>query len=275
MSDILERINQRKHEEVRQRQRQISLHDLLERARWQQQALPVRDFAARLGHCHPAVIAEIKKASPSKGIIRSDFEPVQIARDYEQAGAACLSVLTDRDFFQGHEDYLVAARAACSLPVLRKDFMVDPYQIVESRAIGADCILLIVASLGQGQLQELFATAQEQGLSVLIEVHQADELERALRLPGGILGINNRNLKTFEVSLQTTLDMLPLIPPGRQVVTESGISTPEDVMQMRQHGVDAFLVGETLMRASQPGQALQALFGDINQQNSHFCSRHS
>ncbi len=220
-----------------------------------QQAIETKIAAGQAG-----VIAEIKKASPSQGVIRPDFRPADIARSYEQAGAACLSVLTDVDFFQGSNDYLQAARDACTLPVIRKDFLIDPYQVVEARAIHADCILLIVAALSDVQLNELNACAREFGLDVLVEVHDGDELERALKLPGALLGINNRNLKTFEVSLSNTLDLLPRIPAGRRVVTESGIHQPADVALMREHEVHAFLVGEAFMRAPEPGEKLAELF---------------
>ncbi|HPE74123.1 MAG TPA: indole-3-glycerol phosphate synthase TrpC, partial [Candidatus Competibacter sp.] len=208
-----------------------------------------------------AVIAEIKRASPSKGLLRDPFEPAAIAQSYAAAGAACLSVLTDRDFFQGHEDYLRAARAACDLPTLRKDFIVDPYQVHEARLIGADCILLIVAALDDATLGELARLAAELGLDVLVEVHDAEELERALATGATLIGINNRNLRTFETRLDTTLDLLSQIPKDRTVVTESGIHTSADVALMREHGVHAFLVGEAFMRASDPGAKLAELFG--------------
>jgi len=208
----------------------------------------------------PAVIAEIKKASPSKGVIRENFNPVEIASSYAAHGAACLSVLTDVKFFQGSYDYLRQARAACSLPVLRKDFMIDPYQIVHARALGADCILLIVAALSPQQLREFESVATELGMDVLVEVHDRAELDVALELNTSLIGINNRNLRTFETSLQTTLDLLPAIPEGKRVITESGILAPEDVKQMRDHDVHAFLVGEAFMRAPEPGAALHDLF---------------
>ena len=208
----------------------------------------------------PGIIAEIKKASPSQGVIRPDFRPADIARSYERAGAACLSVLTDVDFFQGANAYLQEARAACALPVIRKDFLIDPYQVVEARAIDADCVLLIVAALSDAQLDELNSCAREFGLDVLVEVHDGEELERALRLPGALLGINNRNLKTFEVSLDNTLRLLDRIPAGRRVVTESGIHAQADVALMRDHDVQAFLVGEAFMRAPEPGEKLAQLF---------------
>ncbi len=209
----------------------------------------------------PAVVAEIKKASPSRGVIRSDFDPPAIAAAYERAGAACLSVLTDAKYFQGADEFLVAARAACSLPVLRKEFILDEYQVAETRALGADAILLIVSALEPARLADLHACACGYGLDVLVEVHDAAELDHALALPGAVLGINNRNLHTFDVSLHTTLALLPRVPADRLVVTESGILAQRDVAQMRRHGVHAFLVGEAFMRAPDPGAALAALFG--------------
>ncbi len=208
-----------------------------------------------------AVIAEVKKASPSKGVLREHFVPAEIAVAYERGGAACLSVLTDERFFQGSVPYLQQARAACTLPVLRKDFMVDEYQVVEAGGIGADCILLIAACLDDAQMADLEAAAQALGLDVLVEVHDAAELERALRLKTPLVGVNNRNLKTFEVSLQTTLDLMARVPADRLLVTESGILAPADVQRMREAGVHAFLVGEAFMRAPDPGAALAALFG--------------
>jgi indole-3-glycerol phosphate synthase len=228
-------------------------------------APPLRDFAgalrARLDRGAAAVIAEIKRASPSKGLLRADFDPSAIARSYVAGGAACLSVLTDATFFQGSADHLRAARAACVLPILRKDFVVDPYQVFEARAMGADCILLIVAALETAQMLELERTAQSLGLAVLAEVHDGAELERAARLAAPLLGINNRNLRTFETRLETTLDLLPRVPAGRLLVTESGILAPRDVARMRAGGVHAFLVGEAFMRAADPGAALRELFG--------------
>ncbi|MEZ5629051.1 MAG: indole-3-glycerol phosphate synthase TrpC, partial [Rhodocyclaceae bacterium] len=208
-----------------------------------------------------AVIAEVKKASPSKGVIRADFRPAEIARAYEAGGAACLSVLTDEAFFKGHADYLREARAACALPVLRKDFMIDPWQVFEARAMGADAILLIVAALSLAQMQEMEAVADDLGMAVLVESHDAGELDVALQLRTPLIGINNRNLRTFEVSLDTTLDQLERIPGDRLVITESGILAPADVQRMRERQVNAFLVGEAFMRADDPGAALQALFG--------------
>ena len=218
-------------------------------------------FAKDGAHGGPAVIAEIKKASPSKGVIRPDFDPVAIARSYEAAGATCLSVLTDRQFFQGCNDYLEQARLHCSLPVLRKDFIVDPWQILEAAAIGADCVLLIVAALSDGQMSELEACAMAAGLDVLVEAHDADELQRALRLRTPLLGINNRDLRSFEVNLKTTLSLRDQVPPDRLLITESGILCAHDVALMRDHDVHAFLVGEAFMRAADPGVALRELMG--------------
>ncbi|MDY6828320.1 MAG: indole-3-glycerol phosphate synthase TrpC [Pseudomonadota bacterium] len=259
---ILERIIARKAEEVTARAQRTSLGVLETRA---QEADPTRGFAAALEGAvtagRPAVIAEIKKASPSRGVIRPDFDPATIAQQYTLAGAAALSVLTDEDFFQGHDRYLQHARAACGLPVLRKDFVIDPYQVVEARAIGADCVLLIVAVLGDAQLAELAACAQAFGLDVLVEVHDERELERALALEPRLLGINNRDLHSFETRLDTTWRLLGLVPSGSLLITESGIHDPADVAAMRERGVNAFLVGESLMRAQDPGAALRHLFG--------------
>jgi indole-3-glycerol phosphate synthase len=221
----------------------------------------VSAIRTRVAAGRPAVIAEIKRASPSKGVLRDAFEPAAIAASYAKAGATCLSVLTDRPFFQGAPEYLVAARHACAMPVLRKEFIIDEYQIVESRALGADAVLLIVAALDDVRLEALEACALHYGMDVLVEVHDAYELERALRLSTPLIGINNRNLRTFGVSLHTTLELLPRIPADRIVVTESGIVAQRDVAQMRRHGVNAFLVGEAFMRAPDPGAALTALFG--------------
>jgi indole-3-glycerol phosphate synthase len=253
---ILERIVAAKRAEIADAQRAVPLGKLKAT-----HAPAVRDFVAALRAKRPAVIAEIKKASPSRGVLREDFHPAAIARTYEKAGAACLSVLTDRDFFKGSAADLQAARSACSLPVLRKDFVVDPYQVHESRAMGADCILLIAACLTTGQMQELEGLAHGAGMAVLVEVHDAEELERALKLRTPLLGINNRDLKTFQTKLETTLGLLPRVPGDRLVVTESGILAAEDVARMRSAGVEAFLVGEAFMRAPDPGEALQGLFG--------------
>ena len=262
MSDILEEILSVKREEVAAALRKRSLAEI--RADAQRAAKP-RDFLGalrlKIQHGLPAVIAEIKKASPSKGVLRADFDPVDIAMSYEKHGAACLSVLTDGQFFQGGADYLVAARDHCGLPVLRKDFLVDPYQVYEARAMGADCVLLIVAALAQRNMLELENIALDLGMAVLVEVHDAQELERALALRTPLLGINNRSLRSFETRLETTLDLLAIVPPGRLVVTESGILTRADVARMRAAGVGAFLVGEALMRAVDPGVELRKIFG--------------
>ena len=262
MSDILQRIVEVKREEIAAARPKRSAADLQELARGQ--SAP-RGFAAamraKVARGDAAVIAEIKKASPSKGVLREQFDPAAIAASYAKHGAACLSVLTDVQFFQGHADFLVAARAACALPVIRKDFLIDPYQVVEARAMGADCVLLIAACLGDGQMAELEHAAFEQGMDVLVEVHDRAELDRALRLQTPLLGINNRNLRTFEVTLQTTLDLMAAVPPERLLVTESGILAQPDVAKMRSAGVHAFLVGEAFMRAADPGAALEALFG--------------
>lgn len=260
MSDILNKIVAAKRAEVALARLRRSHADLRSDA----EALrDRRDFAAalnrRVGVGRPAVIAEIKKASPSKGLLRADFAPAAIAAAYERHGAACLSVLTDVEFFQGGPDHLMQARAACALPVLRKDFIIDPYQIVEARAMGADCILLIAACLDDAQLADFEALANELEMTVLVEVHDAGELERALRLGTPFIGINNRNLRTFDVNLETTIDLLPRVPPGRTVVSESGIHTPNDVNRLRSAGVHVFLVGEAFMRAPNPGVALEAL----------------
>lgn len=259
--DILQRILARKAEEVAARVASLPLPEMRARAL---EMPPVRGFAAaieaRIAAGAPAVIAEVKKASPSKGVIRPVFHPAEIARSYTAGGAACLSVLTDVDFFQGHDDFLQQARAACALPVLRKDFTIDPYQVHEARALGADCILLIVAALSDGQLAELAGTAMQLGLDVLVEVHDIDELERAIQVPAPLLGINNRSLRTFEVSLDTTLSLREAVPRDRRLVTESGVHGPDDVARLRAAGIEAFLVGEAFMRESDPGAALQRLF---------------
>ncbi|WP_153111949.1 indole-3-glycerol phosphate synthase TrpC [Propionivibrio limicola] len=260
-SDILNKILAVKREEVAAASAQKPL--AVVRAEADATTAP-RDFVgairAKIAAGQPAVIAEIKKASPSKGIIRPDFRPAEIAADYEAHGAACLSVLTDKQFFQGAPEYLQAARAACNLPALRKDFLVDAYQVYEARAMGADAILLIAAALDLGKMQELEAIAHGLGMGVLVEVHNGEELDAALQLTTPLLGINNRNLRTFEVSLQTTLALLPRIPADRIVVTESGILSTSDVALMRQHNVNAFLVGEAFMRAPSPGEELAKLF---------------
>lgn len=259
--DILKKILLRKQAEIAEREARLPPHELRRRA---ETADPTRGFAQALRNKidagAAAVIAEIKKASPSRGVLRADFQPAEIARSYAAGGAACLSVLTDRDFFQGCEAYLQAARDACALPVIRKDFLIDPYQVVEARAIGADCVLLIAAALDDAQLRDLAQIAADLQMDVLVEVHDADELERALRLDLPLVGINNRNLRTFEVSLQTTLDLLAAIPPDRIVVTESGILAPADVALMRAANVHAFLVGEAFMKAAEPGAKLRELF---------------
>ncbi len=259
--DILQKILRRKVEEVVERSSTLSLREL---AKQVEAVAPARGFVraieAKITQGNAAVIAEIKKASPSKGLLREDFHPADIAKSYEEGGAACLSVLTDADFFQGHEDYLKQARAACSLPVIRKDFIIDPYQVYEARAMGADCILLIVAALGDVMLLELSQLADQLGMDVLVEVHDAQELQRALSLPLKLIGINNRNLRTFDTSLQTTIDLLADIGDDRIVVTESGIHSVDDVKLMRDHNVNAFLVGEAFMRADDPGQQLKSLF---------------
>ena len=261
MSDILATILARKAEEVRERSAALPLRELAARC---EGLPPTRGFAdavqAKISAGQAAVIAEVKKASPSKGLIRPDFDPAQIARSYERGGAACLSVLTDVDFFQGHDEYLRQARAACALPVLRKDFVVDAWQVYEARALGADCILLIVAALGDAALAELSNLAMDLGMDVLVEVHDLDELERALQVAAPLVGVNNRNLRSFEVSLDTTLELRAAVPPDRILVTESGIATREDVARMRAAGVDAFLVGESFMRAPEPGEELRRLF---------------
>jgi len=262
MSDILKKILAVKAQEVTAA---LAAKPLTEIRNEAEHTLPPRDFTGALRNkisaALPAVIAEIKKASPSKGIIREHFNPAEIAASYAEHGAACLSVLTDEPFFQGHADYLKQARAACSLPVLRKDFMVDEYQIYQARAMEADAILLIVSALELKQMQNFEALAHNLGMAVLVEVHDGDELDLALQLATPLIGINNRNLRTFEVSLQTTLDLLPRIPQGRIVVTESGILKSEDVRLMRQHHVQTFLVGEAFMRANDPGAELAKVFG--------------
>ncbi len=261
MSDILAQILATKGAEIEVAKRARPLHEVFAAAR--AQPAP-RDFEgalrAKIAAGRPAVIAEIKKASPSRGVLRADFDPPTIAASYEKGGAACLSVLTDRQYFQGAPEFLAAARAACALPVLRKDFIVDEYQVMEARAMDADAILLIVAALSDARLAVLETCARDLGMAVLVEVHDGAELDRALLLATPLVGINNRNLRTFEVSLATTLDLLPRVPAGKLVVTESGILAPADVAAMRARGVGAFLVGEAFMRAGDPGAALAELF---------------
>jgi indole-3-glycerol phosphate synthase len=259
--DILQEILAHKRNEVEERKGRCSLLDMKMRA---SATLPPRGFVAalssRISQGKPAVIAEIKKASPSRGLIRPDFDPAAIAESYERAGAACLSVLTDERYFQGADEHLQAARAACSLPILRKDFVIDPYQVYEARAIGADCILLIVAGLNDAELQELALLAGELGMDVLVEVHNREELERAHMLRTPLIGINNRDLRTFTTNLQTTLDLMIDVMSDRIVVTESGIHGKDQVALMRRYGVNAFLVGESFMIAPDPGGKLRALF---------------
>jgi indole-3-glycerol phosphate synthase len=254
---ILERIVAAKRVEIAAAKKQVSEKELQNLAR---AATGPRDFIGALRAKRPAVIAEIKRASPSKGVLRTNFDPAAIAKSFESAGAACMSVLTDREFFQGAPEHLAAARDACALPALRKDFLIDPYQAVEARALGADCVLLIVACLEDARMRELEKLAHSLGMAVLVEVHDAGELERAVELDTPLIGINNRNLRTFETRLDTTLDLLPRIPAGRMVITESGILSTADVRRMRDHGVNAFLVGEAFMRADDPGKELKKLF---------------
>ena len=266
MSDILEKIVATKKIEIAQNLQKLSLANQQEMAKANNQdaLLKPRGFIhsinGKISAGKAGVITEIKKASPSKGILREHFLPAQIAQSYEKHGAACLSVLTDVEYFQGCNEYLQEARAACSIPVLRKDFTIDPYQVYEARAIGADAILLIVACLELNQMKELEACAHELGLDVLVEVHDAAELDQALELKTPLLGINNRNLKTFEVTLQTTLSLLPKVPQNKTLVTESGILSRDDVQLMRDHQVNAFLVGEAFMRSADPGAALSEIF---------------
>jgi indole-3-glycerol phosphate synthase len=260
--DVLQRILTRKREEILVRADALSLADLSALAAV---AEPPRGFRAalraRIDAGRPAVIAEIKKASPSKGLLREDFDPAAIARSYAEHGAACLSVLTDVDFFQGADAYLQQARAACGLPVLRKDFVIDPYQVQEARALGADCILLIVSALDETTLGDLYRLAGELGMDALVEVHDREELECALRLGADLVGINNRNLRNFETRLETTLELRAAVPPEVLLVTESGILEAADVARMRAADIHAFLVGEAFMRADDPGAALERLFG--------------
>lgn len=269
---ILKKIIARKHEEVAERSARVSIDDLRAQiARQQGGNTAPRGFVASLERAlaegRAAVIAEIKKASPSKGVIRDPFVPAEIAPGYEAGGASCLSVLTDIDFFQGSDAYLQQARAACSLPVIRKDFIIDPYQIYEARALGADCILLIVAALSDQQLSDLTALTHELGMDVLIEVHNEEELQRILPLNTRLIGINNRDLHTFDVSLDNTFKLLGQIPEDRIVVTESGILAPEDVAAMQAHDVNAFLIGEAFMRAEDPGQTLAEFFAAAQSAN--------
>jgi indole-3-glycerol phosphate synthase len=264
MTDILDKIVAVKHQEVAEAKRRKSMDAMRYDA---ESRVLTRDFVgalrAKIAAGKPAVIAEVKKASPSKGVLRADFIPADIAQSYAEYGAACLSVLTDQQFFQGEIDFLKQARASCQLPVLRKDFMVDAYQIYESRAMGADCILLIAACLSDAQMKEFEAIARSLDMAVLVEVHDAAELDRALQLKTPLIGINNRNLKTFEVSLDTTLALKARVPTDRLLITESGIVTRDDVLRMGAAGVNAFLVGEAFMRAPEPGDALQSLFGEL------------
>jgi len=262
MSDILKKILNTKHAEVTAA---MAEHPLVLLRGEAEDASPVRDFVgairAKIAAGQSAVIAEIKKASPSKGVIREDFRPAEIAATYAAHGAACLSVLTDGQYFQGSSEYLKQARAACNIPVLRKDFMIDPYQVYEARAMGADCILLIAAALSLPRMRELETIAHDLGMAVLVEVHDGDELELALHLETPLVGINNRNLRTFDVTLDTTLGLLERIPADRIVVTESGIFTPDDVALMRRNQVHTFLVGEAFMRQPDPGVELARVFG--------------
>jgi indole-3-glycerol phosphate synthase len=258
---ILKKILARKHEEIAERSAQVSIPQLIEKART---ASAPRGFAAaiaaKIAAGQSGVIAEIKKASPSKGVIREDFDPAAIAQSYEKGGACCLSVLTDMDFFQGADEYLKMARSASTLPVIRKDFIIDEYQIYEARAMGADCILLIVSALSEEQLNQLHKVARSLGMDVLIEVHDKAELDIALKLDNPMVGINNRNLHSFEVSLENTYQLLSKIPDDKIVITESGIHSPADVAAMRQHNVNAFLVGEAFMRSEEPGERLAEMF---------------
>ena len=259
--DILVKILNRKHEEVAERSASVSIDDLKQQC---ENADPVRGFISsienKINNNQSAVIAEIKKASPSKGLLRENFEPAEIARSYAEHGAACLSILTDKDYFQGDEEYLKQARSACQLPVIRKDFIIDPYQVYEARAINADCILLIVSALQDNDLQALFDLAHALGMDVLMEVHDEQEMLRALKTGARLIGINNRNLRTFDTSLDTTLSMTGMVSDDHILVTESGIHSRTDVQLMRDNGVSAFLVGEAFMRAENPGEKLAELF---------------
>jgi indole-3-glycerol phosphate synthase len=264
VADILEKILAAKAEETAQAKSTVGMALMRRRA---EEAERPRDFAGalrrKIASGRPAVIAEIKKASPSKGILREEFDPAAIARSYARHGAACISVLTDRRFFQGRAEDLTAARGACDLPVLRKDFVIDPYQVYESRALGADCVLLIVAALDLSRMRELESAANSLGMAVLVEVHDRAELDIALRLSSPLIGVNNRNLRTFETRLETTLALAPLVPAPRIVVTESGILDPAHVTRLRQGGVQAFLVGEAFMRARDPGAELERVFTTV------------
>ncbi len=259
--DILVKILNRKREEIAERSKQVSIEVLKQQCK---SADAVRGFIKsienKINNNQPAVIAEIKKASPSKGLLRENFEPAEIAKSYANHGAACLSILTDKDYFQGHEEYLKQARAACELPVIRKDFIIDPYQVYEARVIDADCILLIVSALDDETLQSLFDLAHELGMDVLMEVHDEDEMHRAVKTGARLIGINNRNLRTFETSLDTTLNMLGMVSDHHILVTESGIHSSEDVQLMKDNKVNVFLVGEAFMRAESPGEKLAELF---------------
>ena len=261
-ADILQNILRRKAEEIEDRRKRTGIREISDRAARQ---TPPRGFASslaeRISAGEPAVIAEIKRASPSKGVLREHYDPAAIAASYQRGGAAALSVLTDRDFFQGDDEHLVAARAASALPVLRKDFIVDPYQVYEARSLGADCVLLIVAALGDAQLGDLAALSSHLDMDVLVEVHDGEELQRASGINPTLLGINNRNLRTFDTRLQTTIDLIEHVPKSAIIVTESGIYAAEDIALMRSHGVNAFLVGEAFMRSDDPGTRLSDLFG--------------
>ncbi len=265
MADVLQRILDSKRDEVRAARLALPLGEMQRRAR---SAPPPRDFLgamrARIASGQPAVIAEVKRASPSKGLLRADYDPATIARSYEKGGATCLSVLTDREYFQGAPEHMAEARSACVLPVLRKDFMLDPYQVFEARAMGADCILLIAAALSLAQMRELEGTAHDLGMAVLVEVHDGTELDAALELRTPLVGINNRNLRNFETRLETTLELRARVPAPRIVVTESGIAAVEDVDRLWREGIRAFLVGEACMRAPDPGLALATLFKDVS-----------
>jgi len=263
---ILDRILEVKRGEIAAARARSPQPEIEARAR---AAAAPRDFVGslkrKIDSGAPAVIAEIKRASPSKGLLRADFDPAKIAKSYESGGAACMSVLTDVEFFQGAAEHLSVARSACALPALRKDFVIEPYQVFESRALGADCILLIAGCLSGEEMQHLETVAHGLGMAVLVEVHDAAELKAALALKTPLIGVNNRNLRTFETRIETTLDLLPLIPPGRIVVTESGIASKGDIQRLRSAGVHAFLVGETFMRSKDPGEALKGLFFALNQ----------